>query len=300
MKIAIAGGSGFVGKALVRELVKNNHEVVILTRGSSRMDPNSGVRFVQWLSPASDPLDDLENTEIFINLAGESLSKGRWTEQRKERILDSRLNAVDELLAVFKKMNKKPEALINASAIGYYGTSETDIYTENSQPGHDFLANTVTRWEQKAIEAEQLGVRTVLCRFGIILDRQEGALPKIVFPYQAFIGGIMGTGRQWMSWIHIKDVASAILFAIENRNIRGPVNFTAPNPVQMKEFGQQLAKVLHRPHWLPVPSFALRLLLGEMSMLVLEGQNVLPNQLMEHGYLFQFSNLTDALSDIFS
>ncbi|MGG5252175.1 TIGR01777 family oxidoreductase [Neobacillus sp. SM06] len=300
MKIAIAGGSGFVGKALTGALVKNNHEVIILTRGSSKKNPDSGVRFVQWLSPASDPLKDLENTEIFINLAGESLSKGRWTEQRKKQILDSRLNAVDELLAVFKKMNKKPGALINASAIGYYGTSETEIFTETSQPGHDFLAKTVTKWEQKAIEAEQLGVRTVLCRFGIILDRQEGALPKIVFPYQAFVGGPIGSGRQWMSWIHIKDVVNALLFVIENRKIAGPVNFTAPHAVQMKEFARQLAKILHRPHWLPVPNIALQLLLGEMSMLVLEGQKVLPNQLMEHGYSFQFPNLADAVRDIFS
>ncbi len=299
MKIAIAGGSGFIGKALTKKLQEKNHQVVILTRGISRKDPESGIQFIQWRKQDSHPVDDLQDTDVFINLAGESLGSGRWTEQKKERIYGSRLNAVDELLFIMKKMNKKPKALINASAIGYYGTSETAHFTELDDPGNDFLAKTVNDWEEKALQAKEIGVRTVLCRFGLILDQQEGALPRIVFPYQAFIGGTIGSGRQWMSWIHIKDVVNALLFVIENKEIAGPVNFTAPNAVQMKEFGQQLAKVLHRPHWLSVPGFALRMLLGEMSMLVLEGQKVLPQKLLENGYTFQFSNLSDALSDLF-
>ncbi|MGG3467744.1 TIGR01777 family oxidoreductase [Neobacillus pocheonensis] len=301
MKIAIAGGTGFVGKALVDHFMKNNHEIVILTRHIPNIKKRDNIRYVQWLSAHSDPISHLQNTDIFINLAGESINSGRWTDQRKNKILISRLEAVKELLAIMKKLDRKPIVFINASAIGIYGTSLDKVFTEDKQIlGNDFLAETVRQWEYEASFVARLGIRTAFCRFGIILDRNEGALPKIALPYKAYIGGNIGHGRQWMSWIHIEDVVKGISFIIENEVVNGPINFTAPNPVPMSEFGKTLALVLHRPHWLSVPSFALQILLGEMSTLVVDGQKVLPNKLIASGFEFTFPNLDKALQNIFS
>ncbi|WP_026564359.1 TIGR01777 family oxidoreductase [Bacillus sp. UNC41MFS5] len=302
MKITIAGGTGFVGKALMNHLLTYNHEVIILTRNVKNTNGNNRIRYVQWLSENSSPLQALEGTDIFINLAGESINSGRWTEQRKEKILSSRLESVNALLDIISKLNIKPRALINASAIGIYGTSFEKTFTEKETHGfgNDFLSKTVQQWENEASKASQLGIRTVFCRFGIILDKHNGALPKIAFPYQSFFGGPIGNGQQWMSWIHIEDVINGIWFIIEKEQIEGPINFTAPSPVTMSEFGKTLSNVLHRPHWLPVPSIALRLLLGEMSTLVVDGQKVLPEKLLENGYPFKYSNLKLALKNIFS
>ncbi|MEH7501404.1 TIGR01777 family oxidoreductase [Neobacillus drentensis] len=302
MKIAISGGTGFVGKALADHLLKNNHEVIILSRKLIHTNETDDIRYVQWLSGNSSPIQELQDTDIFINLAGESINSGRWTEKRKAKIVNSRLESVHELLDIINKLDTKPKALINASAIGIYGTSFETIFTEkdNHGFGNDFLSKTVKHWEKEADKASQFGIRTVFCRFGIILDKQEGALPKIAFPYKSFIGGPIGNGRQWMSWIHIEDVVKGISFIIENEQIQGPINFTSPNPVTMTEFGKTLASALHRPHWFPVPSYALRLLLGEMSTLVIDGQKVLPNKLLENGYQFTYSNLNLALENIFS
>lgn len=301
MKIAIAGGTGFVGKALVDYFLKDNHEIVILTRHIPNINNSDNIRYVEWLSDNSDPTSHLQNTDIFINLAGESINSGRWTKQRKNKILISRLEAVKELLGIMKKLERKPLVFINASAIGIYGTSLDKVFTEEEQLfGNDFLAETVRQWEYEAGFAARLGIRTAFCRFGIILDHQEGALPKIAFPYKAYIGGNIGNGRQWMSWIHIEDVVKGISFIIENEAIDGPINFTAPNPVTMTEFGKLLAKVLHRPHWLTVPSFALHLLLGEMSTLVVDGQRVLPNTFIDSEFQFTYPKLETALQNIFS
>lgn len=302
MKMTIAGGTGFVGKALIKHLLKNNHEVIILTRRIKETNGSERIRYVQWLSENSNPLQEIEGTDIFINLAGESINGGRWTQQRKEKILTSRLESVKALLAIISTLTTKPKALINASAIGIYGTSFEKIFTEkeNHGFGNDFLSKTVQQWEDEAGKASQLGIRTVFCRFGIILDNQEGALPKIAFPYKSFLGGPIGNGRQWMSWIHIEDVVKAISFIIENEQMEGPINFTAPNPVTMSEFGKTLSKVLHRPHWLPVPSFALQMLLGEMSTLVVDGQKVLPKKLLDNGYQFRYTDVNLALKNIFS
>jgi uncharacterized protein len=300
MKIAIAGGTGFVGRSLVNTLVKNKHEVVLLTRREMKASQGDHIRYTKWLTDDSNPVSDLQNTDYFINLAGESINSGRWTEERKNKIRTSRIDAVDAILDIIKKLDQKPRALINASAVGIYGTSLEETFTEEDHNlGTDFLAETVKKWEAQATKAVELGVRTVLCRFGIILDKDAGALPKMLFPYQAFIGGNIGSGQQWMSWIHLNDVIRAICYVMEHEDIHGPVNFTAPHPVSMSDFGKTLAQVLHRPHWLPVPSFALRLLLGEMSTLVVDGQRVLPKKLLDHGFDFQYPDLKKALTNIF-
>ncbi|MBT2681517.1 TIGR01777 family oxidoreductase [Bacillus sp. ISL-35] len=296
MKIAITGGTGLVGSALSSELVRNGHEVIILTRKSNEQDSHNP-RYVQWLNPADQPENELEGTDAIVNLAGATIND-RWTDEYKQRIIDSRIKATTEVNRIIKALENKPPVLINASAVGYYGTSLTEEFTEQANPANDFLADTVRRWEAEAIHANESGTRIVLCRFGVILDKKGGALPKMILPYKLFAGGKVGSGNQWLSWIHIDDVIRGIMFAIENDRLDGPVNFVAPSPVTMDQFGQILSKVLGRPHWLPVPSFALKIAMGDMSMLVLEGQKVVPAKLLTSGFNFKYTDLEKALREI--
>ncbi|WP_282142049.1 TIGR01777 family oxidoreductase [Cytobacillus oceanisediminis] len=300
MRIAIAGGTGFVGNALVKKLLEKKHEIFILTRNISHKQHSKNLNYVQWLNDDDSPEDVLESIDVFINLAGESINSGRWTEDRKKRILNSRITATKEVRRIISRLEEKPYTLINASAVGYYGTSQVETFTESSRKsGTDFLAETVRRWEEEAAKAEEFEVRTVFCRFGIILEKNDGALPRMALPFKLFAGGTVGTGSQWVSWIHLDDAVSGILFCIEHEQLQGPVNFTSPYPVTMKEFGQILGEVLNRPHWMPAPGFALKIALGEMSTLVLEGQKVLPEKLQSFGYEFLYPELKAALSDIY-
>ncbi|MEW8971641.1 MAG: TIGR01777 family oxidoreductase [Mesobacillus sp.] len=298
MKIAITGGTGLVGRALSSELVRNGHEVFILTRKVNEQSINS-VKLVQWLNPGDQPESQLEGIDAIVNLAGATIN-GRWTEEYKQKIIDSRIKATTEVKKIIMALNDKPPVLINASAVGYYGTSLAGEFNEQSGPGIDFLSDTVQRWESAANEVKEFGTRVVLCRFGLILDKNGGALPRMVLPYKFFGGGKVGTGDQWLSWVHIRDVIRGILFAIESSKLDGPVNFVAPSPVTMDQFGKVLSLVLDRPHWLPVPGFALKIALGEMSMLVLEGQRVIPEKLLNAGFSFQYPELEKALREILS
>ena len=300
MKIAITGGTGFVGRALTEELLSHEHEILILTRNPDKHKARTGVKYVKWLSDGARPEETLEGIHAFINLAGESINSGRWTDERKKRIINSRITSTGEVINIIKALKQKPACLINASAIGYYPSSRTNTYTEASMETADnFLGETVQIWEKEAAKAKQLGVRVAYTRFGIILGKDEGALPRIALPYKMFVGGTVGTGEQWMSWVHIKDIARAVHFVAETEEIAGPVNVTAPSPVTMKEFGKTLGAVMGRPHWIPVPSFALKAAMGEMSSLVLEGQKVLPSVLSEHGFKFKYPELKSALMDIY-
>jgi uncharacterized protein len=297
MKIAISGGTGLVGHALSTELIRNGHEVYILTR--SKTNSSANPQFVQWLNDGDQPEKALEGVDAIVNLAGATINN-RWTDEYKHKILESRLRATSEVNRIIGELNQKPTVLINASAVGYYGTSMTAEFSEQSAQGNDFLAETVARWETAASAANNLGVRVVLCRFGVILDKKDGALPRMALPYKLFGGGKIGSGQQWLSWIHIEDVVGGIMFGIEKKQLSGAVNFSAPEPVIMDQFGKTLAKVIHRPHWMPVPSAMLKILLGEMSILVLEGQRVQPEKLLSAGYVFLFPHLQDALNDIFN
>ncbi|QFT88035.1 Epimerase family protein [Bacillus sp. THAF10] len=299
MKIAIAGGTGLVGDALTDHLINLGHSIYILTRNSSNKKEKAHVTYVEWLHQSAKPEMELEEMDAFVNLAGESINSGRWTAEQKQKIVESRITSTKEINRIIAALQKKPKTLINASAIGYYGTSETETFTEKTtEPGSDFLASTVYAWEKEAEQAKTQGVRVVFTRFGIILDKEEGALPKMLLPYKMFAGGKIGSGEQWMSWVHIKDVAGAITFCLENASIEGAVNVTAPHPKKMKEFGKILGRVMGRPHWFPTPGFVLKAALGEMSVLVLEGQKVLPEKLQAQGYNFFYSHLDDALSEI--
>lgn len=299
MKVAIAGGSGFVGTALTEELLKEKHEIYILTRDPDKYKAFDSVTYVKWLADGANPEETLEGIDVFINLAGESLNSGLWTNERKRRIVESRMESVKEMARILSLLHKKPETVINASAIGYYGTSETMEYTEETKStGDDFLARTVKLWENAAMNATPFTSRLVFTRFGVILGESDGALPRIVLPYKLFAGGKIGRGSQWLSWIHIKDVARAITFILNHKEMQGPVNFVAPQPIQMERFGRSVAEVLHKPHWLPVPSFMLKTILGEMSVLVLEGQKVIPEKLNTNGFDFTYPHLKPALQDL--
>jgi len=297
MRIVIAGGSGLIGKKLVELFEIAGHEIIILSRQSKTGKDN--VSYVKWLADDTFPENIIEQADAFINLAGVSINNGRWNAQHQESIYESRMTATDELLRIIEVMPKKPAVLINASAVGIYPASKNKIYTEQStEVATDFLAKTVYDWEQKAISSEQYGVRAVCMRFGVVLSKDGGALPPMVLPYKLFAGGTVGSGEQWLSWVHIDDVARAIVFAIDNDSLRGPVNVTSPFPKRMKFVGQSIGSVLHRPHWFPVPAFVMKLVLGKKSALVLKGQHVLPQKLLESGFTFNFPSIDVALEDI--
>ena len=299
MKVAITGGSGFVGKEITKQLTNNGHEVYILTRSSK--PSNDLVHMVKWLGEGDKPEEQLNGVEAWINLAGASINEGRWTEEQKQKIYNSRMKATDEVLRIFETVSEKPTVLINASAIGIYPPSEQATYTEQSSSrGTDFLAETVEEWEKKAFQAEKYGTRVACGRFGIILGKNEGALPLMALPYKMGVGGKVGTGNQWVSWVHVSDVAKAILYAIDNDDFSGPFNVTSPDPKQMNDFGKILGEILNRPHWIPVPSFALKLVLGDKSQLVLEGQRVMPDKLLTHGFKFSYPDLQHALKNIYA
>ncbi|MFC4409675.1 TIGR01777 family oxidoreductase [Chungangia koreensis] len=296
MKFVIAGGSGFIGRKLTDVLLSENHEVVILTRQEKQT--TEGITYIQWLDEGSAPEMEIGEADVFINLAGVSINDGRWSPSHQKEIYESRMIATDELIRIIHALKHKPSVLINASAIGIYPASTMTRYTEEStEVAQDFLGKTVHNWEQRAQSLEQLGIRVALMRFGVVLGN-EGALPLMVMPYKFFVGGTVGSGNQWVSWVHVDDVVGSILFAAMNNIVYGPVNVTSPNPVQMKAFGQTIGKVLKRPHWLPVPGFAMKAVLGKKSALVLEGQSVLPEKLLQNGYQFSYPQLESALANI--
>lgn len=297
MKIIIAGGSGFIGRKLTEILVGKGHEIVILTRMEKQSDRK--IKYIKWLGEGTSPENEIEGADAFINLAGVSINEGRWTKKHQKQIYQSRMTATDELVRIIAALPVKPSVFINASAIGIYPPSQNNVYTENSlEVADDFLGRTVHDWEINAARVMAHGIRTVYMRFGVVLGKEGGALPLMVFPYKLFMGGTVGSGVQWVSWVHITDVVRAISFAIENNQLSGPVNVTAPYPKQMKDFGKTVGSVLHRPHWFPVPSLIMKLMLGKKSSLVLEGQRVVPEVLMKADFEFEFPSLETALVDL--
>ncbi|QKY68259.1 TIGR01777 family oxidoreductase [Lentibacillus sp. CBA3610] len=292
MNIMITGGTGFVGRHLTKALTEEDHHVYILTRSPEKHTNTEKKTFISY----NHSVEGMPAIQAVINLAGESLF-GYWTEKKKESIRTSRINTTRQVVQMMDQMETKPDVFISGSAVGFYGTSEDLIFTENTtQSGDDFLAEIVMEWEQTAKQAEELGIRTVFMRFGIILGK-EGALPLMKLPVKMFAGGRIGNGEQWISWIHVEDVVGLIQFCLFNQHINGPVNVTAPHPKRNKDFTHVLAKVLRRPDWIPAPSLPIRTVLGQMSLLILEGQYAFPQKAKENDFSFVYPYLQEALQE---
>ena len=302
MKIVLTGGTGFVGKALLPKLIDAGHEVSLLSRSERRTNSSShpALRTFAWDAKTQGVWSkEIDGADAVINLAGESIAAKRWTATQKELLLNSRIDSTRALVEAIARSQKKPAVLINASAVGFYGNVDEGDVTELHPNGKDFLAHVCARWEEEARKAENLNVRTVLLRFGVILEKGSGALEKFIPPFQFFIGGPLGSGRQWFPWVHREDTAEVILFSLQNQALAGAVNVTAPEVVTMKEFCRHLGRAMRRPSWALVPGFALRLLLGEMAGMILGGQRAVPKKLLEAGYTFRHPGVQEALDSIF-
>jgi uncharacterized protein (TIGR01777 family) len=298
MRVVVAGGTGFIGSKLWESLLAKGHDVVLLTRDASRSRDHihPKVHVVSW-APGAAWESWIDGAAGIVNLAGETLAQ-RWTKAAKARILSSRLEATDRLCAAIEKAVLKPTVLVNASAVGIYGPRGQEALSEDSPPGSDFLARTCVAWEEAARKAESLGARVVMIRTGVVLGREGGALAKMLPPFKAFLGGPIGGGAQFLSWIHREDLVALYAFALENHQVLGPLNGTAPNPVTMKDFATALGRALHRPSLLPVPAPVVRLLFGEMATVVLDGQRVVPTKAEALGFRFRFTQVEAALREI--
>ena len=304
MKVAITGATGFVGTRLVEQLHNQGNSILVLTRNrdrAMRVFPAQNFPNIEIVAYTPQQSGDWQNAiagcDAVVNLAGKPIADERWTEQIKQEILNSRKVGTEKIVEAIAASNPKPTVLVNASAIGYYGTSETATFDETSSPGNDFLAQVCQDWENAAQKVKETGTRLVIIRTGIVLG-MGGALAKMLTPFKLFTGGPLGSGRQWFSWIHREDLVNFILESLQKSNLEGVYNGTAPNPVRMNELCQVLGQVMKRPSWLPVPDLALELLLGDGAKVVLEGQQVLPKRTLASGFEYQYSSLKSALEEI--
>lgn len=293
MKILIAGGSGFIGKALISMLKEASHEVVLI----SRRPESQKEQAISWEHESLTKA--IPQFEAIVNLAGVNLFERRWNAEFKKEIVESRVNSVRSLAAALKDSGHCPEVLVQGTAIGYYGShNSTDDYNEETAVGDDFLAESCAAWESATDELKERVQRLVIVRTGVVLGHGSGALEEMLKPFKMFLGGPMGSGRQWVSWIHLKDCARLFYEGIVNENYEGVYNGTAPNPVTNKEQCRSLAKHLGRPCWLRVPSFAIRLMLGEVADLVVNGQRVLPKRAVDENFDFEFPDIDSAFKDL--
>jgi len=304
MKVAVTGATGFVGSRLIQRLHREGHTILVLTRNTTfaqKVFPSGAFPNLEIVAYTPTQSGSWQSAialcDAVVNLAGEPIGEGRWTPERKQEILNSRKLGTQKIVEAIATANPKPTVLVNASAIGYYGTSETATFDETSLSGNDFLAQVCQAWEAEATKVKDAGVRLVILRFGIVLGN-GGALAKMIPPFKLFAGGPIGTGRQWFSWIHVDDLVNLILQALTKPEIEGVYNATAPNPVRMADLSHSLGEVMHRPSWLPVPGFAIEALLGDGSIVVLEGQKVLPKRTVETGFDYRYPNLQSALKEI--
>lgn len=299
MKVIIAGGTGLIGRALTMNLLENGHQVTVLSRSTQTpRDFPAGAQLVRWDGRSAEGWGSLVNdADALVNLAGENLSSGRWTAKRKQSILTSRVNAGKAIVQALLLAKKLPAVLVQASGVGHYGVKNLALLDENTALGSDFLASISKEWEDSTQPVEKLGVRRVIIRSGVVLSRNGGALGLMLLPFRLFVGGPLGKGDQWLSWVHIDDEVRAIRFLIENQAAQGAFNLCA-QPVTNTQFARAAGKVLHRPAFIRVPAFVLRLVLGEMSTMVLEGQRASSKKLSDLGFRFHFTDIDTALTDL--
>jgi uncharacterized protein (TIGR01777 family) len=296
MKITLTGGSGFIGRRLMKTLAAGGHTVHILSRHAGTNLP-PGVKLSVWDALKGEPpADALDGADAVINLAGEPVAQ-KWNAAAKQKIRDSRIVGTQRLIQGLSTISHRPAALISASAIGIYGSRGDEVLTETSPPGTGFLSEVCQEWEKEADMAESLGMRVAKIRIGIALDKNGGALAKMLPAFRNFVGGRLASGKQWMSWIHLQDLGALFKYAVENP-VRGVLNGTAPNPVTNAEFTEKLAVTLHRPAMFPVPAMALKVIFGEMSEVLVEGQRVLPKAAQAAGFQFQYPELGPALANL--
>jgi hypothetical protein len=301
MNIVVTGGTGFIGRALCAALSSDGHRIIILTRkaGATSQLLGTNTTKVEWNAQDTGSWEQaLEGADVVINLAGAPIADARWTDARKQLLTNSRVLTTRLLVRALTRRSSKPATFISASGIGYYGASDDRLLDEGAARGRGFLSDLCLEWEAEAIRAAEFGARVVILRTGMVLEQDGGALPKMLLPFQVFAGGPILPGSQWVSWIHRRDHIGLIQWALTTETVSGPINAVAPEPVTMKTFCEVLGQVLHRPSWLPVPSFALNILLGELGTLMTTGQRVIPAKAMAGGYTFQYPTLEPALRAI--
>jgi len=301
MRVMITGGTGLIGSALARELGGAGHDVLILTRDPARSGPlPPGARAVRWDGRTAEGWADLLDGDTgIVNLAGEGIAQGgRWSDAKKRRIRESRVDSGRAVLAGLRQARQRPRVLLQGSAVGFYGPCGDEVVTESHPAGSDFLASVCAGWEAATAEAESLGVRRAVLRTGVVLSREGGALPRMALPFRLMAGGPLGSGRQWVPWVHVADEVGAIRFLLEREDARGPFNLTAPRPLTSRGFSRALGRALRRPSLAPAPSFALRVLLGEMADMLLHGQRAVPHRLLELGYVFRYPEAETALRNL--
>lgn len=302
MKILVAGGTGFIGRHICRALLANQHDVTVLSRNpdQARARCSKDLSIVQWNSLAWGLMEQaLEKTEAVINLAGEPIADVRWTASRKQLLTDSRIDTTRRLVEAMGRISEKPRVFINASGIGYYGANDYDTQSESSPRGTGFLADLCHKWEDEANRATEHGVRVICLRLGMVLGPDGGALSKMTTPFKFFVGGPIAPGTQKISWIHVQDLAKLVVWLLDQPTLSGPINAVAPQWVTMHEFCKTLGKALHRPSWLPVPAFTLKLLLGELSDMLTTGQQVEPRTVTQNGFSFTYPTLDSALKALY-
>lgn len=304
MRVIVTGGTGMIGSKLVSQLGQKGYDVVVLTRSPEKHPDRPNVKFQKWDSQTAEGWGQLaDGAFAVINLAGESIAgdgfpPDRWTDKKKRRILNSRLQAGQAVTQAIAEAEQKPKVLIQAAAVGYYGDRGAEPMTESSAPGSDYFAEVVKQWEASTVAVEAMGVRRVVPRIGVVFSEKGGALEPMVLQSKLFAGGPLGDGKQYVSWVHIDDVAAAMLFFLENEAVHGPINLTAPNPVTNAQLAKQIGRVMNRPSFMPAPAFALRLALGEVADVLLKGQKVMPTKLQELGYDFTYEYVDKALKDL--
>lgn len=308
MRIVIAGGTGFLGAPLAEMYAEDGNAVHVLTRsladGETRHDPGTGVPGITRVGWKADGnvgpwAATIEGADAIINLSGESLAGARWNPQTKARLRDSRVLATRSLAAAITAATAPPSVLISGSAVGYYGHTENQPLTERDPAGNDFLARLCVEWEQEALKAARPGTRVVPLRSGVVLERAGGALPKMMKPFRFFVGGPLGSGHQYLSWIHRLDWIEIVRWIVVTPSVTGPVNATAPHPVTNRQFARALGRAMRRPSLLPVPGFALKLAVGEFAESLLTGQRVIPARAENEGYHFRYPDLQQAFRGIF-